>query len=104
MQQISGVEFPTGTDCVTRSPIILQLRCAEKEHVEVWIEGDPDKKSLKSNDLSKAKEFIEAATADLLDWHKDTPIVKTPIHVQISEPDLIDLTLIDLPGLTYWEH
>ncbi len=30
LQSISGVEFPTGTDCVTRCPIILQLRKSEE--------------------------------------------------------------------------
>jgi len=40
---------------------------------------------------------------EMLLKRSDKPIVKTPIHVRITEPNFIDLTLIDLPGLTYRE-
>ena len=66
LQSISGVEFPTGTDCVTRCPIILQLWCDEKASVEVWIEGDAEDKTLISEDFSQTKVLIEKATQDLL--------------------------------------
>jgi len=32
---------------------------------------------------------------------ENVKITSTPIHVKVSKWDLIDLTLIDLPGLTY---
>ena len=31
-------------------------------------------------------------------------ITSTPIHIKVSKNDLIDLTLIELPGLTYIEE
>lgn len=60
LQSISGVELPTGTNCVTRCPTILQLRDSEngKEYVEVRIDGD-SKSSVESDDLSDTARLIE---------------------------------------------
>jgi len=101
LQAISGVEFPTGTQCVTRCPIILQLRRGKECQVEVRIDKEEEEKALKSKNIEKTKQLIEEGTERLLWKDKNSIISKTPLNVKVTKPDLIDLTLIDLPGLTY---
>ena len=57
---------------------------------------------MSDKDFSKTKDIIGKVTQDLLE-HERKVISSTPIIVKVSKKDLIDLTLIDLPGLTYRE-
>ena len=61
---------------------------------------DKDEKSESSDNLKETKDLITRVTERLLK-KENAKITKTPIHVKITKSDLIDLTLIDLPGLTY---
>ncbi|KAI9143608.1 dynamin-related protein [Paraphysoderma sedebokerense] len=104
LEQIVGKEiFPKGHGIVTRRPLILQL-----QHI-------PPNSANKNSEYSEFGEFlhlpnrvfphfdeikkeIERETARVAGTHKG--ISKLPIHLKIHSPNVVNLTLVDLPGIT----
>jgi dynamin 1-like protein len=110
LENIVGRDFlPRGSGIVTRRPLILQL-----------INVAPDEASEKSQngsrsedqewgefhhvpgrrwyDFQEVKREIEAETARIAGSNKG--INRQPINLKIYSPHVLNLTLVDLPGLT----
>ncbi|KAL1333386.1 hypothetical protein HN51_062212 [Arachis hypogaea] len=97
LESIVGRDFlPRGSGIVTRRPLVLQLHKTEdgvQEHAEFL--HLPRKRF---TDFSKVRVEIEEETDRLTG--KSKQISHVPIHLSIYSPNVVNLTLIDLPGLT----
>lgn len=97
LESIVGIDFlPRGTNIVTRRPTIIQLintSFADKPWAEFT--HRPGEKYF---DFGKVKEEIEQDTNKVCGTNKD--ISHIPIIVKIYSRSVVDLTLVDLPGIT----
>lgn len=91
-----GIDFlPRGTNIVTRRPTIIQLNYTHYADKE-WAEFS-HKQGEKYFDFAKVKEEIENDTDRVAGRNKD--ISNKPIIVKIFSKNVVDLTLVDLPGI-----
>ncbi|KAI9632465.1 Dynamin central region-domain-containing protein [Dioszegia hungarica] len=122
LENIVGRDFlPRGTGIVTRRPLVLQLinrPAAAKPAGEVKDEDladKTDKMQLNQNNPDEWGEFLHLPGQKFHDFHKireeivrDTEkmtgknagISPNPINLRIFSPNVLTLTLVDLPGLT----
>ena len=100
MLSIVGRDFlPRGQGIVTRRPLVLQLihtpASPNASYTEYAQFLHLDKRF---TDFEEVRKEIEAETFRVAGQNKG--ISKLPIHLRIYSPDVLDLTLVDLPGLT----
>lgn len=96
IETIVGKEIlPRGTGIVTRRPLILQLKHISNSLSE-WGEFN-HVEGKKFEKFSEIKEEIERDTAKIAGNNKG--ISHIPIILKIYSSQVVDLTLIDLPGL-----
>jgi replication fork clamp-binding protein CrfC len=96
LESIVGRDFlPRGSGIVTRRPLVLQL--IQTQLKEEWGEFShhPNKKF---KDFDKIRLEIEVETERLLG--KKANISNQEIFLKIYSPNVLDVTLVDLPGLT----
>ncbi|KAL6500096.1 Phragmoplastin drp1e [Orobanche gracilis] len=95
LESIVGRDFlPRGSGIVTRRPLVLQLQQTENgqpEHAEF---GHNRRRFTDFAPRSARKFKTERITG------KTEQISPVPIHLSIYSPNVVNLTLIDLPGLT----
>jgi dynamin 1-like protein len=95
LESIVGKDFlPRGSGIVTRRPLILQLKNVPggKEWAEFSHTGRE-----KFEDFSKVHDEIEKETMRIAGVNKG--ISSEPIILKVFSPQLVDLTLVDLPGV-----
>ncbi|OII71919.1 dynamin-related protein [Cryptosporidium ubiquitum] len=98
LEYIIGRHFlPRGQGIVTRRPLILQLQQIRQENRDDYAEFG-HKKGLKFTDFEKVKEEILIETNRLIGENKN--VSEVPILLRIFSKKAINLTLVDLPGLT----
>lgn len=95
LENFVGKDFlPRGSGIVTRRPLILQL--VHDQHVEY---GEfLHKRGQKFTDFEMIRKEIEDETDRITGQNKG--ISPIPINLRIFSPNVLNLTLIDLPGLT----
>uniref|UniRef100_A0A3Q3EX40 Interferon-induced GTP-binding protein Mx n=1 Tax=Labrus bergylta TaxID=56723 RepID=A0A3Q3EX40_9LABR len=94
LENFVGRDFlPRGSGIVTRRPLILQLLTADTEYGEFL-----HCKEKKFTDFDEIREEIEAETRRLTGSNKT--ISPVPINLRIHSPQVLNLTLVDLPGIT----
>ena len=97
LESIIGKEFlPRGSGIVTRRPLHITLKftpTATKEYAEFI-----DRPNERFEDFSRVKEEILRQTEKQCGNNKN--IGGNPIRMTISSREVVDLTLVDLPGLT----
>ena len=94
LENFVGKDFlPRGSGIVTRRPLILQLVNASTEYGEFL-----HAKGKIFADFEEIRKEIEADTDRLTGSNKG--ISNLPINLRIYSPHVLNLTLIDLPGLT----
>lgn len=101
LESIVGMDFlPRGSGIVTRRPLVLQLvHVPESEVKGLWGQA----KFLHTNDkifedFSSVREEIATVTESVAGSNKG--ISSEPIRLRIFSPHVLNLTLIDLPGIT----
>ncbi|CAI0447618.1 unnamed protein product [Linum tenue] len=97
LESIVGRDFlPRGSGIVTRRPLVLQLHKTE-EGAEEYAEflHLPNRKF---SDFAVVRKEIQDETDRVTG--KSKQISPVPIHLSIYSPNVVNLTLIDLPGLT----
>jgi GTP-binding protein EngB required for normal cell division len=102
LESITGIQLPRGENTVTKCPIVIQMREAKSkqlEHATIKIEGEDDKK-LKRINLTEIKTQLEEYQTKVLSGGKDE-ISETPIYICFEKVGVPNLTLYDLPGITY---
>jgi len=94
LENFVGKDFlPRGSGIVTRRPLILQLQTGDVEYGEfIHAAGKRFKVG------QEVREEIEAETDRMTGSNKG--ISNVPINLKIVSPQVLNLTLIDLPGLT----
>ncbi|GLD58943.1 dynamin-1-like protein isoform X4 [Lates japonicus] len=100
--------LPRGTGIVTRRPLILQLVHIDQEDrrktsEENGIDGEEWGKFLHTKnkiytEFEEIRHEIEAETERISGNNKG--ISDEPIHLKIFSPHVVNLTLVDLPGIT----
>ena len=105
LESIVGRDFlPRGSGIVTRCPLVLQLRRLEnkkgKESIESLTEYGEflHKKGNLFYSYDEMRREIEAQTNVIAGLNKN--ISHEPISLTIYSPHVVDLTLVDLPGMT----
>ena len=118
LENIVGRDFlPRGSGIVTRRPLILQLINIPSErhdrpetdevhvpHTAASVAGQHEwaefhhQPGRKFDDFAAVKQEIEAETARIAGSNKG--INRQPINLKIYSPHVLNLTLVDLPGLT----
>jgi dynamin 1-like protein len=97
LESIVGIDFlPRGTNIVTRRPTIIQLNYTAYAE-RAWAEFS-HRPGEKYYDFTKVKEEIEVDTDRRAGKNKG--ISPEPIIVKIFSRTVVDLTLVDLPGMT----
>lgn len=100
--------LPRGTGIVTRRPLILQLvhidpEDRRKTSEENGIDGEEWGKFLHTKnkiytDFEEIRQEISAETERISGINKG--ISDEPIHLKVFSPHVVNLTLVDLPGIT----
>nr|XP_061834205.1 dynamin-3-like isoform X1 [Nerophis lumbriciformis] len=85
--------LPRGSGIVTRRPLILQLHYADAEYGEFL-----HCRGKKFTDFDEIRQEIEVETHRLTGSNKG--ISPIPINLRIYSPNVLNLTLVDLPGIT----
>ncbi|XP_056426487.1 dynamin-2 isoform X2 [Hyla sarda] len=94
LENFVGRDFlPRGSGIVTRRPLILQLINSKTEYAEFL-----HCKSKKFTDFDEVRQEIEAETDRVTGTNKG--ISPVPINLRVYSPHVLNLTLIDLPGIT----
>jgi dynamin 1-like protein len=96
LESIVGKDFlPRGTGIVTRRPLILHLKNISKgkDYAEF-----PHKKGERFEDFDDVRKEIEEETSRLAGVNSG--ISKEPIMCKVFSKTVVDLTLVDLPGIT----
>ncbi|KAJ4762669.1 dynamin-like protein [Rhynchospora pubera] len=96
LESVVGRDFlPRGSGIVTRRPLVLQLHqtTGGQEYAEFL--HAPRKRF---TDFAAVRREIEAETDRITG--KTKAISNMPIHLSVYSPNVVNLTLIDLPGLT----
>ncbi|KAL5251150.1 hypothetical protein ACHWQZ_G016763 [Mnemiopsis leidyi] len=95
LENCVGKDFlPRGSGIVTRRPLILQLNYVEKGEWGEFLHA----KGKKFTDFDEIRREIEAETDRMTGSNKG--ISDIPINLRVFSPHVLNLTLIDLPGIT----
>jgi GTPase SAR1 family protein len=96
LESVVGRDFlPRGSGIVTRRPLVLQLHKTENGQEYAEFLHLPRKKF---TDFAAVRKEIADETDRITG--KSKQISNHPIHLSIYSPNVVNLTLIDLPGLT----
>ncbi|XP_053469441.1 dynamin-3 isoform X3 [Ictalurus furcatus] len=94
LENFVGRDFlPRGSGIVTRRPLVLQLINNKAEYAEFL-----HCKGKKFVDFEEVRSEIEAETDRITGSNKG--ISPIPINLRVYSPNVLNLTLIDLPGMT----
>nr|XP_037849999.1 dynamin-1 isoform X3 [Chlorocebus sabaeus] len=94
LENFVGRDFlPRGSGIVTRRPLVLQLVNATTEYAEFL-----HCKGKKFTDFEEVRLEIEAETDRVTGTNKG--ISPVPINLRVYSPHVLNLTLVDLPGMT----
>ncbi|XP_049338814.1 SUN domain-containing ossification factor isoform X2 [Astyanax mexicanus] len=94
LENFVGKDFlPRGSGIVTRRPLVLQLINANAEWAEFL-----HLKGKKFTEFDEVRQEIEAETDRVTGANKG--ISPVPINLRVYSPHVLNLTLIDLPGIT----
>ncbi|EYU42313.1 hypothetical protein ABFS83_14G153800 [Erythranthe nasuta] len=97
LESIVGRDFlPRGSGIVTRRPLVLQLQKIEDGQQEYAEFGHMPRRRF--TDFALVRKEIQDETDRITG--KTKQISPIPIHLSIYSPNVVNLTLIDLPGLT----
>uniref|UniRef100_A0A672ZNV4 Interferon-induced GTP-binding protein Mx n=1 Tax=Sphaeramia orbicularis TaxID=375764 RepID=A0A672ZNV4_9TELE len=94
LENFVGKDFlPRGSGIVTRRPLVLQLINCPTEYAEFL-----HCKGKKFTDFDEVRQEIEAETDRVTGMNKG--ISPVPINLRVYSPNVLNLTLVDLPGMT----
>ncbi|RWS18723.1 Dynamin-like protein, partial [Leptotrombidium deliense] len=95
LENFVGRDFlPRGSGIVTRCPLVLQLIHHSNEEYGVFLHNQ----TKKFYDFNEIREEIQNETDRKIGNNKN--VSSDPINLRVYSPNVLDLTLIDLPGIT----
>ncbi|KAI4311438.1 hypothetical protein MLD38_036336 [Melastoma candidum] len=96
LESVVGKDFlPRGSGIVTRRPLVLQLHRIDEGQEYAEFMHQPKKRF---TDFAAVRQEISDETDR--ETGRSKQISTVPIHLSIYSPNVVNLTLIDLPGLT----
>ncbi|CAD2099289.1 dynamin-like protein, putative [Plasmodium vinckei] len=102
LESLVGLSFmPKGEGIATRTPIIIQLTNSKTEECYctlTYYDCESNRVEKHIDDFSILNNMLIEVTDEITGGNKC--IKETPIIIEIHKNDVLDLTLIDLPGLT----
>ena len=100
LESIVGRDFlPRGNGIVTRCPLVLSLKnIPESESDGAEYAQFSHEPSTKYTDFDQVRREIDNQTSRLAGREKG--VTDKPIYLTVSSPNVVDLTMVDLPGLT----
>ncbi|CAF1377540.1 unnamed protein product [Adineta steineri] len=100
LESLSLVELPKGNGIVTRCPLVLRLRKSDERRVyRLHDDSHENKKEILNEADLNIPRYIEEETKKLAGDNKN--VVRNIIELQVEDPDVRDLTLVDLPGIAH---
>jgi len=102
LEAISKLNLPRGESTTTKCPTVIQLRNLlneEPEYAIIRIEGE-NAESERKISLEEIDKNVRLLQEELLK-DKRISISDAPIYLSVNKHDAPDLTLYDMPGLTY---
>ena len=97
LESIVGIDFlPRGSSIVTRRPV--QVTLVNTPHIHREFGEFVHKPGEKFYDFDKIRDEISNDTDRVCGRNKE--VSKIPIMLKIYSPKVVDLTLVDLPGIT----
>lgn len=97
LESVVGRDFlPRGSGIVTRRPLVLQLHKTDRGQTDYAEFLHAPKRKL--TDFAAVRKEIADETDRITG--KSKQISNIPIHLSVYSPNVVNLTLIDLPGLT----
>ena len=94
LENFVGRDFlPRGSGIVTRRPLVLQLINSHSEYAEFL-----HQKGKYYADFDQVRKEIESETDRVTGGEKNISVI--PINLRVYSPNVLNLTLIDLPGMT----
>ncbi|XP_024417578.1 interferon-induced GTP-binding protein Mx1 [Desmodus rotundus] len=97
LEALSGVALPRGSGIVTRCPLVLKLKKLRSE--EKW-RGKISYKDIEINLSAPSEVEKEITKSQNVIAGEGVGISHELISLEVSSPNVPDLTLIDLPGIT----
>lgn len=99
LENIIGKDFlPRGKGIVTRRPIEIQLINIQKDEKEFVIFSDQKEKNERFYNLEEVRKEIDNLTEKVAGKMK--AISPTPLRLKFYSPNVVDLLIVDLPGMT----
>jgi dynamin 1-like protein len=96
IESLVGKDFlPRGKDVVTRRPLVLQLHRIEEGSEEY---GEFSHRTGRIYDFTQIRREIETETLKVAGNNRGISI--SPIYLCIKSPRVVNLVLVDLPGMT----
>lgn len=99
IERLLRIRMPRGEGMVTKTPVVISLRQGSEENIHIH------KKGMAPKDIEKSAIASEMETLSNIILGTDpNPLAakyklsKEPIYLNVTRPDLVDLTLVDLPG------
>lgn len=103
LESITGISLPRGENTVTKCPIIIQLRTAENDMEYALISFDKkngDKLKSDKLDIKNLEKEIRSYQEELLK-ERGLQMTLDPLTLNVFIKNAPNLTLYDLPGITY---
>lgn len=99
LEALGGMKLPRGQNITTRVPLVLNVRAVPGAAQHALIGGVEDEASRKKIEIGHISDNIETLTNELAGGGGG--VSDTPIYLTVVRPSGPNLTLIDLPGITF---
>ncbi|KAJ3121744.1 hypothetical protein HK100_012248 [Physocladia obscura] len=102
LEAVAGVKLPAGSGMVTKRPLMVQLRRGETDEVKFTPFVGANAKNIGKTEVAEHVTDETLRTDEIeAQLGNETGIVNLPMILRIQNADMPDVTLIDLPGITY---
>lgn len=102
IERLSGISLPSGEGMVTKAPLVLSMRRDDYEFIKIKRTNYPTSEKIIIDKTQVSREIEMMSELILSENSSDRSrfnLSKESISLEVRGPKLIDLTLIDLPGM-----
>lgn len=97
LESLAGVKLPRGDGICTRVPLIMRLKsCKDGSQASISIKYDGKEERIEEEEITEKIKYATKVIAG-----EGFGIADTPITLEVVREGAPDLTLVDLPGITW---